>query len=106
MQRYVSNPPSRAIAPVGEYHRSDRAKPRHLASRKPRWIKSGSFSCATGRWSGLPFEIDPDFLMSITEQVATHDGDAVIRVEIRADGSETRMCFSGYLQVKPDPRAA
>ena len=93
MQRYISNPPSRAIAPIGAPRSTASNKPRNRASRKARWVKRSTFNCVNGHWGGEPFDIDPYMVMHLTEFMAMHDGEALITLWVRADGSESKVSY-------------
>lgn len=93
MHRFISNPSSRAIAPIGGLRSTASQKPRNYASRKARWVKRSAFNCVNGHWTGEPFDIDPEMVMHVTEFMATHDGEAVITLLVRADGSESKVSY-------------
>lgn len=97
MQRFLYNPPSRAIAPVGGPRHPAATKMRHYASRKARWVKRSTFNCTNGQWTGEPFEIDSTMVMMIAEYMAINDGEAAIRLSARADGSESRLSFEVHV---------
>lgn len=93
MQRYISNPPSRAIAPTVGSRSTDSNKPRNYDSGNARWVKRSAFNCLTGHWSGEPFDIDPHMVMHVTEFMAIHDGEAIITLWVRTDGSDSKVSY-------------
>lgn len=71
----------------------------HAATRSQPWVETGSFNCENGRWRGMPFPMEPDVIMAVTNLMADNDGQAKVVRQVRRDNSDARLIFRLVLPV-------
>jgi hypothetical protein len=66
-------------------------RPIHPADGVDKWVSCGCLIIDSGEFTHDQFPIDPQFLMAVTEYVASNDLEGIVRLEVNLVRQQSRL---------------